>query len=255
MPFFKKSVFSLSITISFPCWSFSVFWRVAQSVTLPTFLRALRLQPPTSDIRTVDLKGPFRLLLRLRLGPTILICPPVPFLGDLGSGLSPRALRIWFVPTDISQLRQIWRILYCSTQCRANCGPCRSFKKSLTVILRQACFPEGVEFGEQGFFSVSFKGEVENRKFIWVHQSEILDLESWGWSMEEWGMVVETDVPGVLLIPTWVNPWVIVERLAVRDANWLLGNSSLSPPLTHRLPSLPWSGAFWAGQLSKALNR
>lgn len=37
--------------------------------------------------------------------------------------------------------------------------------------------------------------------------------------MEGWGMVVETDVPGVLLIPTWVNPWVIVERLAVRDAN------------------------------------
>lgn len=76
-----------------------------------------------------------------------------------------------------------------------------------------------MEFGEQGFFSVSFKGEVENRKFIWVHQSEILDLESWGCSMEEWGVVVETDVPGVLLIPTWVNPWVIVERLAVRDAN------------------------------------
>lgn len=37
--------------------------------------------------------------------------------------------------------------------------------------------------------------------------------------MEGWGMVVEADVPGVLLIPAWVNPWVMGERPAVRDAS------------------------------------
>lgn len=33
--------------------------------------------------------------------------------------------------------------------------------------------------------------------------------------MEGWRVVVETDVPCVLL-PAWVDPWVIGERLAVR---------------------------------------
>lgn len=37
--------------------------------------------------------------------------------------------------------------------------------------------------------------------------------------MEGWGMVVEADVPGVLLIPACANPWVMGERLAVRVAS------------------------------------